>query len=217
MLFRSGIVYNDLGKPATEVWLWSRGKIYPEPVKTDNKGRFEIKGASVKDTFIVSSYIIKLTVINNGSRYLEINLPPANKPDITNGDLVILTKRKFPKKVVPEIQLKPVAGFDFIWQEEEHAMFPGGNYKFQALIKDNIVYPEKAIGNNIEGDVVIGFTIDKEGIPKDFKILRGIGYGCEEQVINAIKKSPKWIPGIFSGKAVATPSSITINFKLTDK
>lgn len=210
-----GIVYDNLGKPASGVLLFVKGKRFPLPVRTNNEGEFELKGASVKDTIAVDFLFGSVIIKNNGSRYLEINLPPDNIHDLTYNRIEINTKRKYPKNPTPEIKTLIEGG---IWDYGgKLAYFPGGDYKFEALIKENVVYPEKAIANNIEGEVKIGFVINKEGLPMDFKILRGIGYDCEEQVIDAIKKSPKWIPGIFSGKVVSTPSSITINFKLTDK
>ncbi len=208
-----GVVYNDLGKPAQEVLLFSRGKAYPRPVKTDNQGRFEIKGASVKDTISVSYYTENLTIINNGSRYLEISLP-SNRRNFTYNSWEISAKRKYPKKPIPNIKLPTLVVFP---NYTVSAQYPEGDFKFESLIKGQIVYPEKAIKNNIQGEVKIGFIVDKNGIPGNFEVLRGIGYGCEEQVINAVKRSPKWRPAIFMENATSMPSSITINFKLTDK
>lgn len=210
-----GIIYDDLGKPAKAV-IFPRGRIYPISVKTDSEGKFLIKGAQVIDTFMINFVTGIVVVVNNGSRYLEINLPPSNKPDFTSGGLIIAAKRKRPPKPIPEIKLEDKVVFDS-HRFEQPASYPGGNLKFEALIKDHIIYPEKAIINNIEGEVKIAFIVNEEGIPENFKVLRGIGYGCEEQVINAIKKSPKWRPEIFMGNASSMPSSITINFKLTDK
>lgn len=66
----------------------------------------------------------------------------------------------------------------------------GGN---RALQK-RIIYPEEAIENDIEGIVSIQFTIDEEGNTTNFSTIQGIGYGCEEAVIKAIKQS-KFNPG----------------------
>ncbi|RYY06145.1 MAG: energy transducer TonB [Sphingobacteriaceae bacterium] len=210
-----GIIYDDLGKPAIAV-IFPKGKEYPFSVKTNSEGRFFIKGAQIRDTFIINFVTGNIAVVNNGSRYLEIHLPKSNKPDLTSGNLIITAKRRYSKNPIPEIKLENKSVFDSHWFEQP-AGYPGGNIKFDALIKDNITYPEKAIINNIEGDVKIAFIVNEEGLLTNFKVLRGIGYGCEEQVINAIKKSPKWRPAIFMGNASSMPSSITINFKLTDK
>ena len=80
-----------------------------------------------------------------------------------------------------------------------------------------IIYPENAIAHNIEGEVEIGFTIERDGSLTGFKVLRGIGYGCNEAVINAIIASPRWSPQIINGRPVASKYSVIFNFKLTDK
>jgi len=61
----------------------------------------------------------------------------------------------------------------------------GGNRALQKRIN----YPEQAIQNGIEGTVSIQFNIDEEGNTSDFTTIEGIGYGCEEAVIQAIKES----------------------------
>ena len=208
-----GIVFNDLGKPASEVLLFFRGKTYPKPIKTDDQRKFEIKGASFNDTISVSYYTENLTITNKGSRYLEISLP-SNRRNLTYNPWEISAKRKYPKKPIPTIKIPPIIGFPNYLQL---AHFLGGDFEFETVIKSQIVYPEKAIENNIQGEVKIGFIVGKDGKLGNVEVIRGIGYGCEEQVINAIKKSPKWKPAIFMGNASAMPSSITINFKLTDK
>ena len=61
----------------------------------------------------------------------------------------------------------------------------GGN----RALRKRIEYPEKAIQNNIEGTVSIQFLIDENGNTSSFTIVAGIGYGCEEAVIEAIQES----------------------------
>jgi protein TonB len=42
--------------------------------------------------------------------------------------------------------------------------------------------------------VIIQFIINADGTPSDFKVIKGIGYGCDEAAIEAFKKMPKWKP-----------------------
>ena len=48
--------------------------------------------------------------------------------------------------------------------------------------------------NKVEGKVTIQFIIGTSGQLTDFKVVRGIGYGCEDEVIRLIKAGPKWSP-----------------------
>ena len=97
------------------------------------------------------------------------------------------------------------------------AHFKGGMDKFIDLVKSKIVYPEKAITNNIEGEVKIGFVIEKDGSIVNPRVLQGIGYGCDEEVMKAILLSPKWVPTTENGRPVTASEVIAIDFKLTDK
>lgn len=61
----------------------------------------------------------------------------------------------------------------------------GGNRALRKRIK----YPDEAIRNNIEGIVIVQFKVDTHGQPSNLIVKEGIGYGCDEAVIRAIKES----------------------------
>jgi len=46
------------------------------------------------------------------------------------------------------------------------------------------------------------------------KILRGIGYGCDEEVIRLIENAPKWQPGEQRGRKVFVKMVLPVNFQL---
>lgn len=62
-------------------------------------------------------------------------------------------------------------------------------------LSKNISYPELAKEAGISGTVYISFVIDEEGNVTNVKLLRGIGGGCDEVALEAVKKMPKWKPG----------------------
>ncbi|HQS05823.1 MAG TPA: energy transducer TonB, partial [Daejeonella sp.] len=45
-------------------------------------------------------------------------------------------------------------------------------------------------------------------------ILRGIGYGCDEEAIRVLEKSPEWKPGIQNKQKVRVAYTLPINFNL---
>lgn len=55
--------------------------------------------------------------------------------------------------------------------------FPGGDDSLYAYIARNIVYPEAAKKEKIEGRVFVTFVIEKDGQVSSAKILRDIGGG----------------------------------------
>ena len=210
-----GIVLDHLGKPAEAV-IYPRGKTYPEDTKTDKKGEFLIKGAQFIDTIIVISSVSRMVIPNNGSRFLEVTLPPGENHEMTSNSLEISAQRTKPKLSASDISIDQTVMFDNHFYEKL-AYFKGGYVGLETYLRSKIIYPQRAIDSNIEGEVEVSFIVNEYGFPKDLKILRGLGFACDQQVIKALQNCPPWTPGIFNGKKAATLSSVTVNFKLTDK
>lgn len=82
-------------------------------------------------------------------------------------------------------------------------------------LQSKISYPEKALENEIEGRVILQFTVDKNGDVQNPKIIRGIGYGCDEEALRAVKEA-KFHPGVQRGEPVNVQFSLPIVFKLND-
>lgn len=82
-----------------------------------------------------------------------------------------------------------------------------------AALNEKVVYPELAVKVNIQGKVYVEAFIDENGDVFDVVLLKGIGGGCDEAAINAVK-SVKFNPGKQRGKAVKVRVGIPIVFKL---
>ena len=92
--------------------------------------------------------------------------------------------------------------------------FPGGEDSLYAYIARNIVYPEAAKKEKIEGRVFVTFVIEKDGQVSSAKLLRDIGGGCGEEAIRVVKSMPKWKPGTQRGKPVRVRYNIPLQFIL---
>ena len=92
--------------------------------------------------------------------------------------------------------------------------FRGGEQKLFEFLGNNLVYPKEAIEAGIKGKVFVEFYIEKDGTVCDAKVLRGIGYGCDEEALRVIGLMPKWFPGKAGGHAVRVRYTLPINFKL---
>jgi len=82
-----------------------------------------------------------------------------------------------------------------------------------ASVQSKIVYPAMAMSAGIEGRVIVQFTISKEGNVLNPFIVRGIGGGCDEEAIRAVKEA-KFRPGMQRGRAVQVRYTLPISFKL---
>lgn len=218
-----GIVYHVNGKPAAGIILMSKQKdlkyyTYAISAKTDSNGYFELKGAKPNDTVSIRSlsYNGILSYTNNGSRYLVIYLPSERVIDLSNNPIPeVRAKRKIPKKIPKFKIIEDQRGI--VYQSiENEPEFPGGIANFYTYLQKHLSYPEKAINNNIEGRVEISFDINIDGSLSGFKVIKGIGYGCDDVLLEILKKSPKWRPGIINGRHYVAHFALSIDFKLTD-
>ena len=97
---------------------------------------------------------------------------------------------------------------------EDPCYYPGGDTARIKFLQDNMKYPEEAIKRHINGKVFVTFVVEVDGSITNVKLLRGIGYGCDEEAIRIVKSMPKWVPGKQKGVPVRTQFNLPINFKL---
>ena len=71
----------------------------------------------------------------------------------------------------------------------------GGFEKFEQYIQENIETPFEAKLNAISGDVTLEFTFEKDGKPARIRILRPLGFGCDQIAERLIEDGPKWRNG----------------------
>ncbi|MGQ9644317.1 MAG: energy transducer TonB [Ignavibacterium sp.] len=81
-----------------------------------------------------------------------------------------------------------------------------------AIIK-KIQYPNIAKQAGLEGKVFVMAYVDEQGNVDDVKVLKGIGGGCEEEVIKVLKTT-KFKPGMNNGQPVKVKTSLSFAFKL---
>lgn len=98
---------------------------------------------------------------------------------------------------------------------ERPPIYIGGDVMMFEYLNKNLSYPNKAKENNISGDVIIIFTIDENGKTSNHKVKKGIGFGCDESAINAVKSIPDyWIAGVLNGQFVKVEFLMPIRFRL---
>jgi protein TonB len=83
------------------------------------------------------------------------------------------------------------------------------------FIQKNLVYPEIAQENTIEGTVVVEFIVEKDGSIGNIKVIKDIGGGCGDAAVNVMKKMPKWNPGKQRDNPVRVKMKAPIKFRLS--
>ena len=103
---------------------------------------------------------------------------------------------------------------------EKTPEFPGGIDSLLAFISRNVMYPQAAIDNNIQGRVYIKFVVEKNGHVSNVELYKsnfqGNDMGCIREAIRVVKLLPDFSPGIQNGKPVRVAYQIPISFKLAN-
>src|SRR5690606_31279090 len=80
-------------------------------------------------------------------------------------------------------------------------------------LQSRIQYPEMARRAGIEGRVFVQFVVDEQGRPSNIAVVRGIGGGCDEAAVAAVRAS-SFTPGRQRGRPVKVRMSLPVTFRL---
>ena len=111
-----------------------------------------------------------------------------------------------PKHVVEETKIFTVV--------EQMPMYPGGDGALMGYLRDNIKYPTVAAENGVQGRVVVGFVVERDGSITDVKILRGVDPSLDREAMRVVKSMPRWNPGKQNGSAVRVKYQVPVSFRL---
>lgn len=122
-----------------------------------------------------------------------------------------------PEKASAQVQVNAKEDLGKIYTVvENQPEFPGGMVKMYEFLGDNVKYPEAASEKNITGTVFVSFVVSPTGAVSNVQITKGLGYGCDAEVVRVVKNFPKWIPGTQDGKAVSVRYTLPVNFQLEE-
>jgi protein TonB len=98
---------------------------------------------------------------------------------------------------------------------EEMPEFEGGDAGLMRYLAQNVIYPPVAREIGKEGTVYVSFVVNEIGNVENVKVVRGIGYGCDEEVVRVVGKMPKWKKvGKNAGHPVKVRFNVPVSFKL---
>ena len=92
--------------------------------------------------------------------------------------------------------------------------FEGGKEALYRYLSKNILYPDAARENNIEGRVIVHFTIKRDGNVDDIKVTRGIGGGCDEEAARVVRGMPPWKAARHKRKNIVFTETLPVEFRL---
>jgi TonB family protein len=126
---------------------------------------------------------------------------------------VVETKKVEVKKEPPVVKKKETDERSVYHVVEESPRFPGGPSAMASWLSSNLKTPEAAERSFISGVVRLSFIVNVDGSRQDIQVVRGLGYGCDDEAIRLVKNMPKWIPGQTGGRSVRVRHTLAIPFE----
>lgn len=113
---------------------------------------------------------------------------------------------------------------DNFWQDttiiysrvEKKAEYIGGKEALIRDIKNNLVYPQKAKEEMIEGRVFVKFIVKRDSSTCNHEIVRGVNPDLDQAALQTVKKLGRWEPARNNGKPVNSYFTLPITFRLKD-
>lgn len=170
--------------------------------KTDANGRYSITANSREKTLVYSSVGLESTEVKiDGidSTYLPVKIEMTEE---AQEEAAVETSgmRDFGPTNVYTIPAHPETG----------------NRAFKQYLERSHKYPKEARDMKVEGTVIVEFKVDATGALSEFRIVRGIGNGCDEEVIRLILQGVKWVPTTKDGTPVNDKARVKFKFELEE-
>jgi len=91
----------------------------------------------------------------------------------------------------------------------------GGTGQMNMDIIKNLKYPASARRQRVSGTVFVAFIVGKDGIARDFDVIRGVSQDCDQAALNAVASLKRWKPGMYTKKIPgATPHPVAVRYVL---
>lgn len=192
------------------MWRFIHAQIrYPDSAAAHNIQGRVIMGFVVNEDGSISDIAVKKGLSPDLDREAErvVKLLPHFNPGIQDGKTVKVSyilpltfKLKIDSTRKPNIEKK--------------AEFPGGPNAMVNFIQKNVNYPERERDNDIQGRVVIHFTVNEDGSLSDFKVKDAVSPGIDAEALRVAKMLPTFQPASRDGKPVKADFYFPIAFKL---
>ncbi|SOD93467.1 energy transducer TonB [Spirosoma fluviale] len=156
---------------------------------------------------------------------VEETLPPTTEElkDATSGtqtaegtgdiDVIAAPEASAPTVTEKAIEAAPKTEAPFLVVEQQPE-YPGGMEALRNFLSKNLNYPRQAASAGVAGRVYVSFVVNTDGSLTDLQVVKGIGFGCDEEAVRVMRKMPNWRPGKQSGRAVRVKYNLPISFTL---
>lgn len=88
----------------------------------------------------------------------------------------------------------------------------GGGAAIVMAIQQHLEYPAAARAAGIAGRVYVRFVVGADGKVRDAQVTKGLGHGCDEAALAAVRQLPDFTPGRQNGCPVAVAYTAPLLF-----
>ncbi|MEQ6117999.1 energy transducer TonB [Reichenbachiella sp. MALMAid0571] len=96
--------------------------------------------------------------------------------------------------------------------------FVGGNKAMMKYLRDNLVYPEQAEDDQLEGEVFVDFVVATNGSVSVIDVTDAtssvVDQAFRNEAIRVVASMPNWLPGRQNDQPVNVKFSIPITFRI---
>jgi protein TonB len=97
---------------------------------------------------------------------------------------------------------------------EKMPEFAGGQEALLRYLRSHLRYPGAALAAGVGGKVFMSFVVGADGTISDVTILKGLGYGLDEEAQRVVRQMPAWTPGYQSKHPVPVRFTLPITFSI---
>ena len=147
----------------------------------------------------LSSEIESITVLRNAEETAKFS----HLGDVSNGVVVIALKQSEEEEV-------------FIFAEVMPSYMGGDLNTFRSWVIQHLRYPDEALKNGWQDNVVVQFVVNREGyITYDsINVIQSKYSVLAEEVKRVVASTARWTPGVQNGRAVSVMMTLPVTFMI---
>lgn len=204
--------------------LKEKGKYVKMPVKQENvrynQQRFilETYKDSTGNTLVENGFGSYKSYHPDGTLCMEGNYENGEKAGLWIG--YFTNKKKYFEETYKKGILTSGISYDSLGNKynykelEQIGSFIGGQSQMYNFLSKHIKYPAEALAKNIEGRVLLSFTLEANGSVSEINIVSSPDHSLTREAVRVLLlMNDQWIPGRSRGQAIKTRYNLPVAFK----
>lgn len=109
---------------------------------------------------------------------------------------------------------QPVVGEEKPAEESYVQAEPAKGYQeLYDYFAKNLIYPQEALKDSIQGVSTVSFVIHKDGSHAKVEVVNSLGPAFDKEIARLVENMPEWKPALLNGKPVPSKISLPITFQ----